>query len=97
VVERAVALCAGTEVDLEDLPEALRAGRPDGAAAGPAALPGPAEAGTLAQAKEEAEAQRIAEALQKHKNNRLRAAAELGISRMTLYQKLQRYRLRFEG
>jgi DNA-binding NtrC family response regulator len=92
VVERAVALCAGAEVDLGDLPEALRADRPDAAAA-PAALPGSAEAGTLAQAKGEAEAQRIAQALQKHKNNRLRAAAELGISRMTLYKKLHRYGL----
>ena len=90
VVERAVALCPGTEVDLEDLPEALRPGLPDAA---PAALPAPAEEGTLARAKGEAEAQRIAQALRKHKNNRLRAAAELGVSRMTLYQKLRRYGL----
>jgi DNA-binding NtrC family response regulator len=63
------------------------------AAAGPAPPPYPAEGGTLAQAKGEAEAQRIAQALQKHKNNRLRAAAELGVSPMTLYQKLRRYGL----
>ena len=87
-----MALCVGTEVDLEDLPEALRQGHPDAAAA-PAGLPAPAEAGTLAQAKGEAEAQRIAQALRKHKNNRLRAAAELGVSRMTLYQKLRCYGL----
>jgi hypothetical protein len=31
--------------------------------------------------------------LQKYRNNRLRAAAELGISRMTLYKKLHRYGL----
>jgi transcriptional regulator of acetoin/glycerol metabolism len=43
--------------------------------------------------KAEAEAGRIAQALQRHNNNRLRAAAELGISRMTLYKKLHRYGL----
>ena len=36
---------------------------------------------------------RIVEALRKHGNNRLRAAAELGISRMTLYNKLHKYGL----
>jgi transcriptional regulator with PAS, ATPase and Fis domain len=37
--------------------------------------------------------QRISEALQKHRNNRLRTAAELGISRMGLYKKLHKYGL----
>ena len=36
---------------------------------------------------------RISEALRKHGNNRLRAAAELGISRMGLYKKLHKYGL----
>ena len=35
----------------------------------------------------------IKEALAKHSNNRLRAASELGISRMGLYKKLHRYGL----
>ena len=48
---------------------------------------------TLARGREQAEAARILGAFQKHKNNRLRAAAELGISRMTLYNKLHRYGL----
>jgi DNA-binding NtrC family response regulator len=48
---------------------------------------------TLAQTKEHAEAARITAALQRNGNNRLRAAAELGISRMTLYKKLYRYGL----
>jgi DNA-binding protein Fis len=34
---------------------------------------------------------RITEVLVKHGNNRLRAAIELGISRMTLYKKLHKY------
>ena len=48
---------------------------------------------TLRQSKAEAEVRRISEALRKHGNNRLRAAAELGISRMGLYKKLHRYGL----
>jgi DNA-binding NtrC family response regulator len=88
VVERAAALCVGPEVQETDLPEALfaaEAARP--AAAALAAI------GTLAASKEEAEARRIQEALRRHNNNRLRAAAELGISRMALYKKLHKYGL----
>ena len=48
---------------------------------------------TLARSKEDAELVRINEALAKHANNRQRAAAELGISRMTLYNKMHRYGL----
>ena len=48
---------------------------------------------TLEQTKDEAESRRIVEALEKHRNNRLRAAAELGISRMALYKKMHRYGL----
>jgi DNA-binding protein Fis len=35
----------------------------------------------------------ICDVLLKNENNRLRAAAELGISRMTLYKKLHKYGL----
>ena len=48
---------------------------------------------SLAQIKGQAELARITEALEKHSNNRLRAAGELGISRMTLYKKLYKYGL----
>jgi transcriptional regulator with PAS, ATPase and Fis domain len=48
---------------------------------------------TLTKTKEKAEILRITEALNKHRNNRLRAAAELGISRMALYKKLHKYGL----
>ncbi len=94
-IERAVALCASTEVRIEDLPRAVvqGAGFP-----GRTAEPRPTEASpvsasraTLAQIKKEAELARITEALEKHGNNRLRAATELGISRMTLYKKLYKY------
>jgi DNA-binding NtrC family response regulator len=93
VIERAVALCPGQEVRLADLPEAVlgtlfsagRAVRVDSAA--------PAARLNLRHAKGEAEAAWIMKALHKHDNNRLRAAAELGISRMTLYKKMHLYGL----
>ena len=53
----------------------------------------PSAARTLTQSKEDAEILRIHEALRRNHNNRLRAAAELGISRMGLYKKLHRYGL----
>jgi two-component system response regulator HydG len=93
VIERAVALCPGTEIQLSDLPETIRclADQPASAIeAGPVVR---VTKGTLAQTKEHAEAARIVAALARNQNNRLRAAAELGISRMTLYKKLYRYGL----
>ncbi len=88
VIERAVALCAGDVIDIRDLPDALRslAPEPRPAPAEPAAAP-------LTRSKEEAELLCITEALERHGNNRLRAAAALGISRMTLYKKLRKYGL----
>jgi transcriptional regulator with PAS, ATPase and Fis domain len=48
---------------------------------------------TLAESRERTELSLIAQALERHGQNRLRAAAELGISRMTLYNKLHKYGL----
>jgi DNA-binding NtrC family response regulator len=97
VMERAVALCPGPEVQLVDLPEALRGECP---APVIAVVPNPAAkpcitsvAITLTEIRAEAELIRINEALVKHRNNRCRAAAELGISRMALYNKLHKYGL----
>jgi transcriptional regulator with PAS, ATPase and Fis domain len=81
VIERAVALCPGGEIRLRDLPEAI--GR---AAARSTST-------CSAAVKDPASAARIVEALEKHGNNRLRAAVELGISRMTLYKKLHAFGL----
>jgi two-component system response regulator PilR (NtrC family) len=94
VVERAAALCPSPDILRSDLPEAIRSPmqtplRPPDA---PARTGEPASAClTLSQSKAEAEVLRITEALRKHGNNRLRAAAELGISRMGLYKKLHKY------
>jgi two-component system response regulator HydG len=87
LIERAMTLCIDAEIRLEHLPPALQLVAPGKA---PAAARPPA---SLAQTKEQAEAQQIAQTLRRHKNNRLRAAAELGISRVTLYKKLHRYGL----
>ena len=116
VVERALALCEGPEVTLEDLPEVMRKGQnvcPPGAAAAEAPLPEPVRFArreseldkdspdsapcTLHETRREVEVRRILEALEQHDNNRLRAAKELGISRVGLYKKLHQYGLMNRG
>jgi transcriptional regulator with PAS, ATPase and Fis domain len=52
-----------------------------------------ARALTLPEAREEIEIEKIRAVLRKHGNNRVRAALELGISRMGLYKKLHKYGL----
>ncbi len=99
VVERAAALCEGPELLASDFPSAgawsetcSRAREPEPTTAGED-TPANVDSPTLAQAKAEAEVLRITEVLRRNGNNRLRAAAELGISRMGLYKKLHKYRL----
>jgi two-component system response regulator HydG len=89
VIERTVALCPGDTIDVNDLPDAFRP------ATGEFAPPPTADsaAPALARSKWEAEAVCIMEALEQHNHSRSRAAAALGISRMTLYRKLHRYGL----
>jgi DNA-binding NtrC family response regulator len=98
VIERAVALCDGTVIRFEDLPEGFR----DPGLTEPARSAYPLSAAastlaesmsTLAESKEAVEREQIAAALQRNGNNRLRAAADLGISRMTLYKKLHKFGL----
>jgi two-component system, NtrC family, response regulator HydG len=98
VLERAVALCAGPDIQLRDLPDGIRsaitATSPASAevtAGGPAPHPGGRSG--LATVTEEAELLRITAALEKHGHNRQRAAAELGISRLALSKKLHEYGL----
>jgi two-component system response regulator HydG len=101
VIERAVALARGPGIELHDIPGAVTAGKqPPQPQECDEPLPGEplsgeplSSEGTLSQARAEVEIQRIHAALRKHDNNRLRAAAELGISRMGLYKKLHKYGL----
>ncbi len=98
VIERVAVLCGGRIVTPADLPEALRDPIPATVAAAPvvassastmsAAVANPSPAGGS-----EDEVWRSCEALRKHRNNRVRAAAELGMSRVSLYKKLHKYGL----
>jgi DNA-binding NtrC family response regulator len=143
VIERAVALCPGEVVEVDDLPEhfcttnsarspvslpgtaaqglgyasagALERSVSDAGLRDPEGLPDRAVAAIpfasprgsdatdeallpmakskLAESKERAEVLLISQVLERNGQNRLRAAAELGISRMTLYKKLHKYGL----
>jgi two-component system response regulator HydG len=93
IIERAVALCEGPEVGLYDLPEAVQRAKGAWSSVPWEDAAEPIAPSTLQQSTTNAEVRRILEALAKHKNNRLRAAAELGISRVGLYKKLHRYGL----
>ena len=99
VIERAVALCPGNVVEEDDLPEAIRKAAGRVVSLAPArSAPASSQAQSLAprtlhQSKDEAEIRRVQEALLKHNNKRAAAARELGISRVGLYKKLQKYGL----
>ena len=93
VIERAVALCPTTAILCDDLPDYLCAGEPRLFSKRTLALAQVPARVTLDAVRQDAELARLREALQNNNNNRRRAAAELGISRMTLYKKLRKYGL----
>ncbi|WP_242371294.1 sigma-54-dependent Fis family transcriptional regulator [Anaeromyxobacter sp. SG26] len=78
-IEHAVALSGGSRVDVEDLPEELRA-----------AMPRPRPAGRT-RPLEDVEREYILAAVEGAGGNRTRAAAELGIGLATLKRKLKQY------
>jgi len=84
-MQQAVLVSSGPELLLEHLPAQVRAPRP--AAASPSA------AGTLKNNRESLERNVILRALAEHDHCRSRAAAALGISRVTLYKKMKKYGL----
>ena len=97
VIERAVALSSGESIGLDDLPDHIRAANDVKVAPAVPRIVIPAPGGPAQvlpfACKAEDEIRRITEALLRHGNNRRRAATELGISRMTLYNKLHKYHI----
>jgi two-component system response regulator HydG len=89
-VERAVALSRGPTIDPTDLPETLQQEFRVFEPVGTAPLVG---GNRLAVARRGGELQRLIDALERHHHNRTNTAAELGISRVTLYKKLHQYGL----
>ncbi len=84
-VEHAVALCAGSRIDLEDLPEELRA-----------ALPRPSVIDRIRPIRD-VEREYILAAVRAADGNKTRAAAELKMGVATLFRKLKQYEAEGEG
>jgi PAS domain S-box-containing protein len=82
-VEHAFVVCAGNTIRLDDLPRQIVDRE------GPAREPD--RRGSTAGPLEHAEAAAIREALDRHHGNRTRAAADLGVSRNTLWRKMKRH------
>jgi two-component system response regulator HydG len=79
-MERAVALCRGPRIEVDDLPEELRAVAPSQPAAPGEVLP-----------LDEVERQHILSAFEVNGGNQTQTAAQLRISTATLYRKLKSY------
>jgi DNA-binding NtrC family response regulator len=90
VIERAAVLTGGEVIDAANLPEAIRAGAPEGPFADPAA-PGGAADLSLRPSVARLERTLIVKALEQAKGNRSAAARLLGIGRPLLYAKLEEH------
>lgn len=89
-IQRAVTLCRGESLDVEDLPNMVLEAAPVPVAKEP--MPRPLTVrNDLDLARQQAERQRIMEVLVQHNNNRTQAAKELGISRVAFYKKLRKF------
>lgn len=87
IVERMIVLSSGDMLTLEQIPEDIRQGRPGAPAAGN----NPVLQGVTRIT--DAEKELIQKALQETRGNKSTAAEKLGISRRTLYRKLEEYKL----
>jgi DNA-binding NtrC family response regulator len=97
-MERMAVLSKGEELGLGDVPAPLRAAVAGGAGggAGPGASAegdGGRGTGKMEDARRAAEKATVAAALAKCGGNRAAAARELGVSRRTLYRKMEEYGL----
>jgi DNA-binding NtrC family response regulator len=90
VIARAVILSKGTSIRMEDLPRQFSAGNHKGDVGGISLFHNIPEQGiTLRQA----ECELIRKTLEKHDGNKSLTAESLGISRKTLYEKIERYNI----
>ncbi len=88
-IERAVAMCVGTEIAVEDLPERIRNYR--------GGHVHESLDGNLELSLEEVERRHILRVLDSKEGNKVAASLVLGIDRKTLYRKLVRYGLERES
>jgi DNA-binding NtrC family response regulator len=89
VIESLVLTCVATEVAIEDLPAEIRQSSPAAATASAATTPTDPQAASL----DDFEHLAIKRALESSRGNLTQAARSLGISRSTLYRKVERYHL----
>jgi transcriptional regulator of acetoin/glycerol metabolism len=89
VIESLVLMCAAAEVAIEDLPAEILAASPAAAITNARTSPMAHEAASL----DDFERLAIKRALESSQGNLTQAARALGISRSTLYRKVQRYHL----
>ncbi len=90
VVQQAVLMCTGPEILLQHLPQPVRQSHPSPAAATP---PAPSPASSLSEHRELHERRIIERALEEANQCRSQAAQALGVSRVTLYNKMKKYGL----
>ena len=81
IIQRAVAVARGAEIDVSDLPEELAA---------PRALPHASD-GTVAAARERAEREMIVAALARHQGEITTAAGALQVSRTTMWRLMKKH------
>nr|WP_240490212.1 sigma-54 dependent transcriptional regulator [Planctopirus hydrillae] len=93
VVERAVVLCKGSVIGLQDLPENMRRDEP---AALLGVVTNVSAGSSLKTALASPEKQLIIDALESHGWNRQLTAEALGINRTTLYKKMKKFGISFE-
>jgi len=87
IIEHAFVMCRGREIALQHLPEDIRAGAADR---------GRTEGDCPDSPLDRAYAEVIEEKLRKHKGNRRQTAAELGISKTTLWRKMRKYGITYK-
>ncbi len=91
VLQQAILSCNSDELRVQHLPPMIHLNRPDNPTGEPSH--GIAQPGTLEHNRETTERAAILRALEKVGFSRTRAAQMLGVSRVTLYKKMRKYKL----